>query len=245
MRALLMMALVLAASLTPLQLAGAESLTTEDNKTIDITYYPAAADRAPVVVLIPDTRCDRSVFRKLPLQLQKAGFAVVATDLRYKILIAGARSREEAIRTLQKQDTYAPVIYDMKSVLHYLAQKKDVDSTRIALLGTSYGSRVAIHAGVQYNVAALVLVSLSGEEALPGSPVRQLLEEYDRKPVLLMTAEKDWGNNFKATQDNKTYVGWGKGKRDLKIWPGSAHGPDIVEDKDPSAFVTEWLKANL
>lgn len=227
------------------QLAGAESVTTADKKFIDITYYPAAAERAPVVVLIPDTRCDRSVFRKLPSQLQKADFAVVATDLRYKTLIAGARSREEAIRTLQSQDTYAPVAYDVKSVIDYVAQKKDIDSARIALLGTSYGSRVAIHAGVQYKVAALVLVSLSGDEALQGKAVRQLLEEYDSKPVLLMTTEKDWGNNFRAAQDNKTYAGWGKGKRDLKIWPGSAHGPDIVEDKEASAFVIEWLKANL
>jgi dienelactone hydrolase len=245
MKRLLMIPLIVAASLALYQLAGAESLTTADKQSIDITYYPAAAERAPVVILIPDTRCDRSVFRKLPLQLQKAGFAVVTTDLRYKTLIARARSPEEAIRTLQRQDTYAPVAYDVKSVLDYVAQKKDVDSARIALLGTSYGSRVAIHAGVQYKVAALVLVSLSGDEALPGKAVRQLLEEYESNSVLLMTTEKDWGNKFRAAEDNKTYAGWGKGKRDLKIWPGSAHGVDIVEDKDPSAFVIEWLKANL
>jgi dienelactone hydrolase len=245
MRRLLTIALVAAASLPLFQLAGAETLTTADKKSIDITYYPAATERAPVVILIPDTRCDRSAFQKLPSQLQKAGFAVVATDLRYKALMAGTRNRAEAIRTLQSQDTYAPVTHDVKSVLDYVSQKKDVDSARIAFLGTSYGSRVAIHAGVQYKVAALVLVSLSGDEALPGKPVRQLLEEYNGKPVLFMTTEKDWGNNFKAAQDNKAYVGWGKGKRDLRIWPGSAHGTDIVEDQDPSAFVIEWLKANL
>jgi len=245
MKRLLMISLVVASSLALYQLAGAESVATADKKSIDITYYPSAAERAPVVILIPDTRCDRSVFRKLPSQLQKAGFAVVATDLRYKTLIAGARSREEGIRVLQSQDLYAPVTYDLKSVIEYMAQRKEIDPARIALLGTSYGSRVAIHAGVEYKAAALVLVSLSGDEALPGKAVRQLLEEYDSKPVLLMTTEKDWGNNFRAAQDNKIYAGWGKGKRDLKIWPGSAHGADIVEGKEASAFVIEWLKANL
>jgi dienelactone hydrolase len=245
MKRLLMISLVVASSFALYQLAGAESVATADKKSIDITYYPSAAERAPVVILIPDTRCDRSVFRKLPSQLQKAGFAVVATDLRYKPLIAGARSREEGIKVLQSQDLYAPVTYDLKSVIEYMAQRKEIDPARIALLGTSYGSRVAIHAGVEYKAAALVLVSLSGDEALPGKAVRQLLEEYDSKPVLLMTTEKDWGNNFRAAQDNKIYAGWGKGKRDLKIWPGSAHGADIVEDKEASAFVIEWLKANL
>ena len=109
MKRLLIIALVLAASLGLYQLAGAESVATVDKISIDITYYPSTAQRAPVVILIPDTRCDRSVFRRLPSQLQKAGFAVVATDLRYKALIAGARSREEGIRVLQSQDLYAPV----------------------------------------------------------------------------------------------------------------------------------------
>jgi dienelactone hydrolase len=245
MKRLLMVLLVVAVSLLSYQLAAAESVTTSDNRSIDITYYPSAAEKAPAVILIPDTRCDRSVFRKLPSQLQKAGFAVVAMDMRYKSLIAGLRSREEQIRALQSQDLYAPITYDLKSVIEYVAQKKEIDLGRIVLLGTSFGSRVAILGGVQYKATALVLVSLSGEEALPGKPVRQLLEEYGSKPVLLMTSEKDWGNNFKAAQDNKTYSSWGKGKRDLKIWPGSAHGVDIVEDKDASAFVIEWLKGNL
>jgi len=245
MKSLLMVVLIVAASLVLYQFAGAESVATADKNSIDITYYPSAAERAPVVILIPDTRCDRSVFRKLPLQLQKAGFAVVATDMRYKSLIAGARSQGEAVRTLQSQDLYAPVTYDLKSVIDYVAQKKEIDPARIALLGTSYGSRVAIHAGVQYKTSALVLVSLSGDEALPGKQVRQLLEEYDGKPVLLMTSEKDWGNNFKAAEDNKIYAGWGNGKRDLKIWPGSAHGVDIVEGKEASGFAIEWLKGNL
>jgi dienelactone hydrolase len=242
---LLVIALLVAVSLVLHQSVRAESISTEDKKVINITYYPPASERAPVVILIPDTRCDRSVFRKLPLQLQKAGFAVVTTDLRYKSLIARARSREEAIRALQSQDLYAPVTYDLKSVIDYVAQRKEIDPGRIALLGTSYGSRVAIHAGVQYKAAALVLVSLSGDEALPGKGVRELLEEYNSKPVLLMTSEKDWGNNFRAAQDNRIYAGWGKGKRDLKIWPGSAHGVDIVEGKEASAFAIEWLKGNL
>ena len=68
-----MSVVVVTASVGLCQLAGAESLTTADKKSIDITYYPAPADHAPVVILIPDTRCDRSVFQKLPLQLAPFG----------------------------------------------------------------------------------------------------------------------------------------------------------------------------
>jgi dienelactone hydrolase len=245
MRRLFLIVSIMVMSLGLHHSARAESVVTADQKSIDISYYPCGSERAPVVVLIPDTRCDRSVFRSLPAQLQKAGFSVVTTDLRYKTFLRGARNPQEMIRMLQSQDLYAPVIYDLKAVIDYIAQKKEIDPARIALLGTSYGSRVAIHGGVQYKATALVLVSLSGEEVLPGGTVRQLLEDYDGRPILFMASEKDWGNNFRAAEDNRTYIGWGKGKRDLKIWPGSAHGADIVEAEEPSAFLIEWLKGNL
>ncbi len=227
-------------------LASGESITTTDGKTIDFDYYAPSGEKAPLVILVPDTRCDRSVFRKLPRQLNKAGFAVIATDLRYKTLISAARSRQEAVSALQAQDLYAPVRYDMKSIIEYARQKKEIDPKRIALLGTSFGSRVALHAGIEHGVASLVLVSLSGSNPLPRDKgAQQLLEEYGDKPILFQVSEKDWGNDYKAAEDNKKYAGWGKGKRDLKVWKGSDHGADIVEDKEPSIFTIEWLKSNL
>ena len=113
------------------------------------------------------------------------------------------------------------------------------------MLGTSYGSRVALHSGVKYNVKALVLVSLSGQEALPGKAVQELLEEYGNKPILFMTSEKDWGGNYKAAEHNRLYFDWAKGKKKLKIWSGSAHGVDILDDKKATDFTIAWLKENL
>jgi dienelactone hydrolase len=245
MRRVFLAAAIVFVSLSFAQVARAESVITTDNKSIDINYYPAGSQKAPVVILVPDTRCDRTVFRSLPKQLQKAGFSVVTTDLRYKTFLWQARNPQDAIRLLQTQDLYAPVKYDLKAVIDYVAQKKEIDLERMALVGTSFGSKVAIHGGIEYKPKALVLVSLSGEEALPGKAVRQLLEEYSNGAVLFMTSEKDWGNNSKAAENNRTYMTWGNGKKELKIWPGSNHGVDIVESKEASAFLIEWLKSNL
>jgi hypothetical protein len=98
---------------------------------------------------------------------------------------------------------------------------------------------------VKYKVKALILVSLSGQEALPGKPVQELLVEYGNKPVLFMTSEKDWGGNYKAAEHNKLYFDWAKGKKELKIWPGSAHGIDILDMKKTLDFTVMWLKENL
>lgn len=221
------------------------SIRTEDQKQISAIYYPPPASNASAIILIPDTRCDGSVFGGFASKLNKAGFAVLAMDLRYKDLIAQAGSREESIKLLQSQDTYVPVNYEIKSGIEFLGSRKEVNSDRIALLGTSYGSRVALHSGVKYKVKALVLVSLSGQEALPGKAIRELLEEYGDRPVLFMTTEKDWGGNYKAAEHNRFYFDWAKGKKELKIWSGSNHGVDVLGIKGAADFTIMWLKENL
>jgi len=92
----------------------------------------------------------------------------------------------------------------------------------------------------------LVLISLSGEEAFPGhKSIKQLLSDFGEKPILFMTATKDWGGNYKAAENNKLYYDWKNGKKELKIWSGSDHGIEILNKKESTEFVISWLKNNL
>jgi dienelactone hydrolase len=217
----------------------------EDKKTLEATYFPSQADNSPAVILVPDTRCDKSVFGSLPSELNKAGFAVLSMDMRYKELVSRTRSQGDAIKALQAQDLYAPVTYDTKSAIDFLTSQAAVDPTNIVFLGVSYGSRVALHAGVKYKAKSLVLVSLSGNEALPGKSVQALLEEFGEHPILFMTSERDWGSNYKAAEDNRRYITLAKGKKELKVWEGSAHGADILAIKGAPDLVISWLRQNL
>jgi dienelactone hydrolase len=222
------------------------SITTDDAKALRCKYFPPAQSNSPGLILLPDTRCDAASFGSIPANLNKAGFAVLAMDLRYKDLIAKAGSRDKQISTVQKQDLMALVKYDAKSGINFLAGKKEVDPERIALIGTSLGSRVAIISGIEYNIKALVLVSLSGEIALPDyKPIKELLSDYGEKPILFMTAAKDWGGNYKAAEHNKLYYDWKTGKKELKIFSGSGHGVDLLKKKEALELVTAWLKSNL
>lgn len=112
--------------------------------------------------------------------------------------------------------------------MDFLSKQNSVDPKRIGILGTSLGSRVALQSGVQYNLKALVLSSLSGEELFTTrkTPIKELLSEFGDKPILFMSYVKDWGNNFRAPEDNKSYMNVVKGKCELKIWPGEGHGVD-------------------
>jgi esterase/lipase len=105
---------------------------------------------------------------------------------------------------------------------------------------------VGLLSGIKYDSEALVLVSLSGEEAFPGGKtVKQLLGEYGNKPILFMTSEKDWGGNYKAAEYNRLYYEWAKGDKELKIWPGSKHGVEIVKEQDASEYIIHWLNSKL
>ena len=222
------------------------SITTDDGKELKCMYFPPPQSNAPGVILLPDTRCNRMNFGSIPTNLNEAGFAVLAMDLRYKDLIAKAKNRKEQIRTIQKQDLMSLVKYDTKGGINFLSSKKEVDPERIALIGTSLGSRVAIISGVEYDLKALVLISLSGEEAFPGhKSIKQLLSDFGEKPILFMTATKDWGGNYKAAENNKLYYDWKNGKKELKIWSESGHGIEILNKKESTEFVISWLKNNL
>jgi dienelactone hydrolase len=224
----------------------AVTLTTADGKQLKCEYFQPPMPNAPGVILLPDTRCDGKSFASIPKKLNEAGFAVLAMDLRYKDLIAKIRNRKEQISTIQKQDLMALVTYDAKSGIDFLSSRKEIDPKRIALIGTSLGSRVAIIAGVDYDLKALVLISLSGDEAFPGhKSIKQLLSDYGEKPILFMTAKRDWGGNGKAAEYNAQYYNWKNGKKELKIWPGSGHGVEILGKNDAVEFAANWLKSNL
>lgn len=253
MNRIICLILVLAAFITAMENATAQSakkipttLITDDQKRLSAMYYPPTMPNAPGVILLPDTRCDGMKFGSIPEKLSEAGFAVLSMDLRYKDLIAKAGNRREQIKTIQKQDLRALVKYDTKTAIKFLASLKEVDPERIALIGTSLGSRVALISGIEYDSKALVLISLSGEIALPGyKPTKELLSDYGKKPILFMTATKDWGGNYKAAEHNKLYYEWAKGEKELKIWPGSDHGIGILRKKEATSFVISWLKNNL
>ena len=247
---LITLAVFLISASTSYSTESAKSITimTTDGKKLGGTLYstPSASTKPPCVVVLPDTRCDKDPYEGFASRLNQAGFTVLVLDFRFKDLISRARNREEAVKLIQEQDLQTIVDDDIKSAMEFLVKQEVVDTGRIGFLGSSLGARVALVAATRYEVAALTLISLSGEYALPGGKrVEELLSVYGNKPVLFMTSEKDWGGNYKAAEHNRLYFEWAKGKKELKIWPGSGHGPDIVNTDQAADFIKEWLRRNL
>lgn len=243
----LLLAIIIAGCATTQTAKRSVALVTDDQIRLNFDYYPANQPNSSTVILLPDTRCDRENFGSFPAMLNEAGFGVIAIDFRYKDLIARSGNMSNQIKTIQKQNLDVLVEKDVKSAIDFLSKRDGVDLKKICIIGTSLGARVALKSAVEYSPKALVLVSLSGKEVFTAgsASIQQLLSEYGNNPILFMTATKDWGNNYSAAEDNKLYMNWVKGKSELKVWPGSGHGVDILKRREASQFVLSWLRQNI
>ncbi len=243
----LLLAIIAAGCATTQTAQRSVALVTDDKIRLDFDYYPAHRPNSPTVILLPDTRCDREIFGPFSAMLNEAGFGVMVIDFRYKDLIARSGNMSNQIKTIQKQNLDVLVDKDVKSAIDFLSRQDGVDLKRICIIGTSLGARVALKSGVNYSPKALVLVSLSGKEVFTAgsTSIQQLLSEYGDNPILFMTATKDWGNNYRAAEDNKLYMNWVKGKCELKVWPGSEHGIDTLKRREAAQFVLSWLRQNI
>jgi dienelactone hydrolase len=222
------------------------TLTTDDGQRLSATYYPALNPGTPAVILLPDARCDRSAFDKLPLHLHRAGFGVLSIDFRYKNLVGRAGSREEAIRLIGTQDLESVADYDAKSAIDFLTLHGGVDRSRIALVGTDLGANVALTSGVLYGAGALVLISLSENGTiLRRGSVEGLLRQFAPRPALFMVSEKDQEGDPQAVEDNRRYYDGYRGKKDMSVCPGSANGAEILKTRKGRNLLLSWLKENL
>jgi dienelactone hydrolase len=239
--------LVGCASTAPIKEARSHiTLITDDQRELQAMFYPARFPKVAGVILLPDTRCDCRNFGTIPSKLNEEGTAVLAMDFRYKNLISKTRSTQEAISTIQKQDLNSLVDHDLKAALDFMSKQEWVNPERICLIGTSLGSRVALVAGAKYKVRGLVLVSLSGEEALPGGkPIKSLLEDFGKRPIFFVTAEEDWGGDYKAAAHNRQYFEWANSPKELKVWPGAGHGVELIEPPARLEVLMRWLREQL
>ena len=137
------------------------SFKAADGMRISADYFPAPDTQrsgAPVVILLHMYRSDRTTFGPLIPPLQKAGFAVLALDLRGH----GESATTETREAVMKRDTatFRKMQDDLRGAYDWLAQQHDVDRARFALVGASVGGSIALqYAAKDRSVDAVVCLS--------------------------------------------------------------------------------------
>ena len=168
---------------------------TTDGVTIEADYYPPQVkgeEKAPVAILIHMWPADRSSWKPLVPHLQKAGFAVLAYDIR-----GNGGSTKPADKNLGKRykdgdsEHFNNAWKDAEAAKKWLADQDRCDTTRIALVGASIGCSISLDFGSR-DEAVKAIVCLSPGTNYFGVDSKAHIKACDERAILLMSPEGEY-----------------------------------------------------
>ena len=213
---------------------------TADKVRIEGEYWAAEAkegQKAPAAILIHMYPADRTSWKPLIPDLHKAGFAILAYDIRGH----GGSTSPEDKKLKEAYDKRDPKLFaeawkDVEAAKKWLGEQPGCDTDRIALIGASIGCSISIdYAGMDKAVKAVVCLS-PGTKYMDVDSIAHIKKCADR-PILLISPE----NEYKAVEELiKASGGKAKGEKH----PGS-HGTGMFEapsGKELIAHIVDFVK---
>ena len=139
--------------------AGAEqrvSIRTEDGVTLAATWYEPSSRPGPAVILVHMLNRSRKEWDAVAQRLASEGIGALAFDLR------GHGESTAGPPPAAGQSEYASMVQDVRAVRRYLAQRSDVQQSRVGVIGASIGANLAtLEASADATIASLALLSPS------------------------------------------------------------------------------------
>lgn len=182
-----------AARLEPAGMGQDVVFTTQDNLVIAGSYYPPGRkdEPAPMTILLHMYKTDRSDFGPLLPTLHKAGFAVLAIDLRGHGQSVGPPAMKLAERVAQRdKELFGRMYQDVAAAYLWLRNQPNVDPARFALVGASVGGSIALdYASRDKSVDAVV--GLTPGTAYLGLDALAAVRKYGNRPLLLLASEAE------------------------------------------------------
>ncbi len=106
-----------------------------------------------------------------------------------------------------------------------MSEQKNVDKTRVGIVGASYGSSLAlIYAADNPEIKSVALLS-PGTNYFGVLPTTPAIEKYGARPVLIVAAEDDAESATASRQLDKLAAG---DKHQLQIYKKGGHGTGIL-----------------
>lgn len=146
---------------------------------------------APAVILLHMYTSQRTAWHPQVVALEYAGFAIMSIDLRGHGDSTGPAAMNLTQRVLDRDATlFNAMNLDVAGAYDWLAKRKEVDLSRIVIIGASVGCSVALdYARRDKSVDAVALLS-PGTNYL-GVDSLAHIKEYGRRPMLMLTSEEE------------------------------------------------------
>lgn len=187
------------------------------------TLYEAATANSPAVLMLHQFGGNRGTYKDLAKQFQKSGIAVLAIDGR-GFGESTAKNDGSRIAPSQSDAAVAGMKSDVAAAIEFLGEQKNVDKTRIGIVGASYGSSLAIiYAADHPEIKAVALLS-PGLNYFGNLPTIPAIEKYGARSILIVAAEDDEDSAEASRRLDKLAAG---DRHQLKIYEKGGHGTGI------------------
>ena len=222
--------------LIPSETAAAQRVTfrTDDGVTLAATWYEPSSRIGPAVILVHMLTRNRREWEAMAQQLASDGIGALAMDLR-----GHGESGAGPLGPPDRVD-YSTMVLDLRAARRFLAQRSDVQQTRVGVAGASLGANLAaLLASSDPSIASLALLS-------PSLDYRGLrIEAAARKvtrPMLLVAGDDDPYASRSARELQKA----GGGPRELLILKQAGHGTAML-GRDPTlaGALVDWFRRTL
>jgi dienelactone hydrolase len=210
------------------------TIRTDDGVTLAGTWYEPASRPGPAVILVHMLNHSRREWDALAQRLASEGIGALAFDLR------GHGESGPATAAAASQSEYAAMVLDVRAARRYLAQRADVQQTRVGIIGASIGANLAaLEASADATIASLALLSPSGDYR--GLRIEAAARKIKR-PMLLVAGDDDPYASRSARELQKD----GAGPRELLILKQAGHGT-VMLSRDPTlaGALVDWLRRTL
>ena len=238
MRLLLVPIFTIAVMLTRIDAgAGAEqrvSIRTEDGVTLAATWYEPSSRPGPAVILVHMLNRSRKEWDAVAQRLASEGIGALTFDLR------GHGESTAGPPPAAGQSEYASMVQDVRAVRRYLAQRSDVQQSRVGVIGASIGANLAaLEASADGTIASLALLSPSVEYR--GLRMTEAVRKIKR-PMLFVAGDDDPYASRSARELQKE----GSGVREILILKQVGHGTMMLS-RDPSltGALVDWFRRTL
>lgn len=232
------------AAVTPSSAAEAP-VTIEPADGVRLVGTLFATDKAnsPALLLLHQWQSDRHSYDEFARRMQRQGFTVLSLDGRG----FGESTKKADGTTVAPGRTDADVkamLGDVDSAITFLSKQQNVDPTRIAIVGASYGSSLAIiYAAGNPTIAAVALLS-PGLDYFGNMPTKPAVDKFGDRDLFMAAAKED-AESAKAVEGLTT----GSSKHETMTVPaGSYHGTDLFKYRDETngpAIVEDALESFL
>ena len=210
------------------------SIRTDDGVTLAATWYEPASRPGPAVILVHMLHRSRREWEAIAQRLASEGIGALAFDLR------GHGESTAGPPPAAGQSEYAAMVQDVRAARRYLAQRSDVQQSRVGVLGASLGANLAaLAAAADETIASLALLSPSMDYR--GLRIDAAARKVKR-PMLLVAADDD----PYATRSARELQKEGAGPREILILNQAGHGT-VMLSRDPglAGALVDWFRRTL